>query len=305
MIRYALSRTRRALSALALGLTVVAAGAATSQAAPSAAPRAEKAHDLSRIVSIGSSVTETVHALTGGVGLVGVDGTSLYPPQMQKLPQVGVERQLAAEGILALRPSLVILTEAAGPPSVVPQLRAAGVPVVTVTADHGLEGARRRILAIAQVLGREAAGAKLARTLDEQAKASRLQVAKQRTQPKVLFIYARGHRTIQVAGAHTAADEMLRLAGATNAVTGFNGYKPLTAEAAVKAAPDIILLPATGAESLGGVEAILNLPGIALTPAGKHRRILHMDDLLMLGFGPRTGAAIGQLNAALAAAFRP
>jgi iron complex transport system substrate-binding protein len=111
----------------------------------------------------------------------------------------------------------------------------------------------------------------------------------------VLFVYARGAGTLMVSGGGTSAAEMLRLAGATNAVQGFEGFRPLTAEAVVAARPDIVLLPSRGLASLGGVEAVLKLPGMALTPAGRARRVVALDDTLLLGFGPRLADAVEQL----------
>ena len=92
---------------------------------------------------------------------------------------------------------------------------------------------------------------------------------------------------------------MIGLAGGANAVQGYSGYKPLTSEAAVAAAPDLILLMDSGLESVGGAQKLWQLPGLALTPAGKQGRVLSMDGLLLLGFGPRLGQAVLALNQAL------
>ena len=102
------------------------------------------------------------------------------------------------------------------------------------------------------------------------------------------------------AGAATAADAMITLAGGHNAVSGYENYRPLTAEAAVAAAPDVILTLDRGLASVGGVEKLLEQPGLSLTPAGKAKRVLAFDDLYLLGFGPRTGAALADLAKALA-----
>ena len=115
----------------------------------------------------------------------------------------------------------------------------------------------------------------------------------------MLFLYARGAATLNVSGHGTAADAMISLAGAQNAVTGYEGYKPLTAEAAVAAAPDYILMMSRGVDSVGGKDAVLSQPGLALTPAGQKKRVVAIDDLLLLGFGPRTGAALPELARAL------
>ena len=103
------------------------------------------------------------------------------------------------------------------------------------------------------------------------------------------------------AGSGTAADAMMAMAHVDNVAGGFAGYKQLTAESAAALAPDYILVADFSAEMLGGIEAVLARPEIALTPAGKNRRVISVDALLMLGFGPRIPDAI----AAVAQAVHP
>jgi iron complex transport system substrate-binding protein len=114
--------------------------------------------------------------------------------------------------------------------------------------------------------------------------------------PKVLFVFAHGAGTWNVAGVGTAADEMIRLAGGRNAATGYAGYRPLTAEAVVAAQPDVILTGSGGLAGRGGQEGLLKVPGVGSTPAGRDRRVVAMDELYLLGFGPRTAEAVRELN---------
>jgi iron complex transport system substrate-binding protein len=100
---------------------------------------------------------------------------------------------------------------------------------------------------------------------------------------------------MNVSGTGTSADAIIELAGGKNAVTGYENYKPLTAEGAVAAAPEFILVTSRGLEASGGVDGLLKQPGLALTPAGKEKRVIAMDDLLLLGFGPRVGQAAKEL----------
>lgn len=278
----------------ALALALVACSPSQKPAAPPAvAPRAAP----TRIVSVGGPVTETVFALGAGGLVVGDDTSSLYPEAATKLPRVGYERTLSAEGVLSLSPSLVIASSEAGPPAVLEQLRSAGVRVELVPGGASVEGAKRRISTIAQLLQRDPAPALAA--LEADLARARAFVGKTPTHPKVLVLYARGANTLFVFGRGTSADAMLSLAGAENAVTAFEGTRPLTSEAVVQAAPDVILLPSRGLESLGGVDGLLQLPGLGQTPAGKAKRVVTLDDLLLLGFGPRTGEAALQLAKAL------
>lgn len=250
--------------------------------------------DVSRVVAAGGSVTEIVYALGAEASLVGCDASSLHPEAATKLPQVGYVRALSAEGVLSLRPSLVLTLPEAGPPAALAQLRASGTPLLTIPSEATIEGVKRKIQAVAQALDRPAQGEELIRRLDADLAQTRDYLAGRSEKPRVMFIYARGQGAANVAGRDTAAAEMIRLAGGVNAFD-FEGYKPLTAEAAVAAAPDVILLPSRGLESSGGVAGVLAMPGVRQTPAGRNQRIIAMDDLLLLGFGPRTGQGVLEL----------
>lgn len=260
---------------------------------------AESAAKAERIVSIGGPVTEIVYALGAGANVVAVDTSSVYPEAATKLPQVGYQRALSAEGVLSLKPTLILASTEAGPPPVVAQIQASGIPFVMSPADHCVAGAKAKIDSIAKALGREKEGAALGATIDRKVAAIGARWKSEAQRPKVLFIYARGAGTMSIAGTKTAADAVIALAGGVNAVTAYEGYKPMTPEALVAATPDVILIPGRGLESIGGKEGLLGQPGVALTPAGKSGRVVVMDDLLLLGFGPRLGDAVEQLAQAL------
>lgn len=249
----------------------------------------------SRVVSVGGSLTEIVYALEATDGLVGTDTSSGYPEAATRLPQVGYQRRLSAEGVLSLNPTLVLATADAGPPAAIEQIRSAGVPVMVVPNARTTDGVKEKIRTIARALDREEKGEDLARNLEADLLLAREFVATAEKKPRVLFIYARGQGTMMVSGSGTSAHTMIQLAGAVNAVSGYENYKPLTAEALVAASPDVILMLTSGIESLGGVDGLLKTPGLALTPAGQNRRIVAMDGLYLLGFGPRTGKAVLEL----------
>jgi len=248
-----------------------------------------------RIVSTAGTLTEIVWALGAGDRLVAVDSSSVYPEQATNLPQVGYSRQLSAEGIFSVRPDLVLLSEDAGPPAVLEQLERLGVPLITISADHSVEAALERIHIVGRALGRKKEAEELAQKVESEiAQVSRKNPRE--TAPKVLFLYARSGGIMNVAGRNTAADIVISMAGGVNAINGYEGYKPLTAEAAVTAAPDVILVTDRGMDASGGAEELLKQPGLSMTPAGRNRRIVAMDDLLLLGFGPRLGEAVGELS---------
>lgn len=249
-----------------------------------------------RVVSVGGGLTEIVYALGAGDRLVAVDSTSSWPAAAAALPRVGYMRQLSAEGVLSMRPDLVLTVPDAGPPAALAQLRAAGVRVERLAADFSFEALRLRIRHVASALGEEAAAERLDARLRAEWSATQIRVAAFRSAPRVLFVLAHGGAaSALVAGEGTAADAMIRLAGGRNAISGFAGYKPLTPEAAAGAAPDVLLLTTESAAALGGAERLLQHPGLALAPAGRARRVVSLDALYLLGFGPRLPAAVRDL----------
>jgi len=259
----------------------------------------EMPNDSSRIVTLGGTITEIAFALGAGERVVGVDASSSFPETVNQLPKVAYHRRLSAEGVLSLRPTLIIATTEAGPPEAIQQLRSAGVTVLVLPHEPTVENAIAKIERIAAALNVQARGTALIQALTKELSQVQSSIPQTAAQAKILFLYARGQGTLMVAGQNTGADTMIGLAGGINAVRGYSGYKPLTSEAAVAAAPDLILLMDSGLESIGGVQGLWQLPGLALTPAGQQGRVLSMDGLFLLGFGPRLGQAVLALNEAL------
>lgn len=270
----------------------------------SAKARAEEKAPVERIITLGGSITETVVALGAKYSIVAIDDSSAEVAETAKLPKVGYYRSIGAEGILSLKPTLVIGTTDAGPPPVLEQLRRAGVRLVLASADATVAGAKERVSTVAAALGKKAEGEALVAAIDHELDQAAAGVKASKKTPKVLFLFAPGQNVLSAAGQGTAAEEMLRLAGAANAVKGYQGYKPLSAEAAIAAAPEVILVTTSTVARLGGVDGILALPGLAATPAGKSRRVVVQDDLFLLGFGPRTGTAVKELCEQLHASVR-
>ncbi len=280
-----------------------AADAAPTDAAPAADEMLADVDpadlDASRIVVLGGPIAETVYALGLGDRVVGTDQSSLYPASVLDKPRLNYFRQTSAEGVLSLEPTLVLATDDTGPPAVLGQIEASGVRVVRVPSPVTIDQAVARVRALGRVLGRQAEADSLVGRMQRQlADAEALRPA---TPPRVLFVYARGAGLVQVMGAGTGADLVLRLAGAENAVS-VEGDVPLTAEAVVAAQPDVVVIPSRGLESLGGPEGLFAQPGLAQTPAGEALRVVAVDDALLLGFGPRVGEAVAELARALSQA---
>ncbi|WP_221796367.1 heme/hemin ABC transporter substrate-binding protein [Oceanobacter mangrovi] len=241
-----------------------------------------------RVISIDGSITEIVYALDQQQQLVGVDTTSRYPAAAQQLPQVGYMRQLSVEGILSLQPDLILASEDAGPANVFEQLQQAGVTIVRTPREYSLAGVLNKVEVIARALHQSQRGAVLQQQIQRQAQQALARIPA-RPAPSALFLLGAGNRGLMAAGQGTQASAMLQLVQASNAVN-YQGYKPLSPEGAIQAAPDVVIVGHTQPDA--GSQIIETL---AMTPAQQHNRVFAVDVSLMLGFGPRLPQAIDQL----------
>jgi iron complex transport system substrate-binding protein len=252
-----------------------------------------------RVVSLGGDVTETVFALGEGKRLVCADQTSVFPAAAAKLPQVGYLRTLSAEGVMSCRPDLILASEAAGPAAALKQLAASGVRIARITGAETPDAARKKIASVADALGIADHGRAMLEHFDAAMTATEAALKAYTDRPRAIFLMAHGPGGALAAGQGTAAHAMLALAHAENAAAGLSGYKPLTPEASLALHPDVIVIDAMSLKSLGGIEAFKARPEIQNTPAAKTGRIVAVDTMFTLGFGPRTPEAITALAKAI------
>ena len=248
-----------------------------------------------RVVGLGGPVTEIVYALGAGDRLVGADASSIYPPEALQLPKVGYYRSFSIEGVASLKPDLVLASDQSGPPQALDQLRKLGSMVVQLPSEPTLAALDQRIMGVARALEIEARGAALVRALHAELQA----VAPGARKPRVLVISSHTGK-LQGAGDDTAAAAMLKLLGATNVLASQQGYKPLSAEAALALRPEVIVTGSMSVAASGSLDAFLAQPGLAATPAAKSRRVVVLEDQLLLGLGPRLPQALRQLEAGMA-----
>ncbi|MDG4764038.1 ABC transporter substrate-binding protein [Solwaraspora sp. WMMD406] len=261
--------------------------------------------DASRIlpVNLYGSIAEIVFSLGLGDRVVGRD-TSTDFPAAAALPLVTPGgHDLSTEAIFALDPTVVLLDDSIGPPEVLDQLRAAGIPVVRVGDEQSLAAVPGHIRAVAAALGVVEAGERLVARVEDEIAAAREGVpGDDDARPLVAFLYLRGTAGVYLMGGKGAgSDAMIEAAGGRDAGTaiGLERFRPLTSEGLINAAPDVILVMTKGLESVGGVDGLLAMPGVAQTPAGQQRRIVDMDDTILLNFGTRTGHAVAALARAI------
>lgn len=243
-----------------------------------------------RIVCVAKQLTELIFALGAGNQLVGVDISSTYPSAAQKLTKVGYHRLLNAEGIIALKPTVVYHDGNVAPEAVMEQLKKVGVPMKVFTDAHTIPEVKVLFDSLAVPFGAQKQADSLKAKLDaDLAKAAR-DVKQYKTTPKVAIIhFGRVINNYLVIGKAGTASYMLNLAGGKNVMDTLKGMKPLSPEIISKAQPDIILVTDFGYDRLGNAEKLATLPGIALTPAGKNKKIYRIEEHDLIYLGPRTG----------------
>ncbi|MFE7977735.1 hemin ABC transporter substrate-binding protein [Streptomyces shenzhenensis] len=253
------------------------------------------------------TLAATVYGLGLGDRLVGRD-QSTGIPAAAKLPLVtSGGHQLNAEAILALHPTVLITDTTLGPWDAVLQLRDSGVPVVVVGARRSLDTVGTLVDEVAAALGVRAEGKLLRTRLDKELAAEQAQIdtivpTEAARRPRVIFLYARGQAGVYyIFGKGSGADSLITSVRAIDVAgaAGIDAFTPLNAEAMAKARPDVILMMSEGLRSVGGVDGALRLPGVAQTPAGKHRRIVDMSDYQVLSFGPLTARVLDALARSL------
>ncbi|GAB1576334.1 hemin ABC transporter substrate-binding protein [Bordetella petrii] len=251
-----------------------------------------RAEPAARVVALGGTVTEIVYALGQGDRLAGSDLSSLYPEAATRLPRVGYYRAVPVEGVLALRPDLVLASDQAGPPAALARLREVGVRVAVVSDQPSVQSLDERIRQIAHALDVPERGEQLAASVAAALAEARVLPA---SQARAVLIMNRTGTPLG-AGSDTAASLVLELSGLVNVLAGQQGYKPLSAEALSALAPQVIVVPRMSLEAAGGMDKLRAMPGVANTPAAANGCIVVMDDLLALGTGPRLPQAIRTLK---------
>lgn len=285
------SRFRRGAALAAVALSLAAGGVARAETV-------DHFGDTSRIVSVGGSLTEIVYALGAEKMLAARDQTSIYPDAVKKLPDIGYMRQLAPEGVLSVNPTGILLLEGSGPQDTLDVLKKASVPMIVVPETYTGESVVKKIEIVGKALGLEDKAKTLAAEVSRDIEAAEKAASGHSSRKRVLFILSAPGGRMMASGTGTAANGMIELAGGENVITEYHGYKQLTDEAVEKAAPDMILMMDTGSDGMTP-ESLLKNPVIAATPAGRDKNIVSMEATYLLGFGPRTGAAIRDLSAKL------
>ncbi|MEZ5110208.1 MAG: ABC transporter substrate-binding protein [Microbacteriaceae bacterium] len=262
-------------------------------------------------LDVSGTIAATVFGLGLGPNVIGRDAATGFDGA-DHLPLVtGAGHTLAVEAILALEPTVILTDTTIGPKEVRQQLRDAGIAVVMISSERRLETAGALVTEVAAALGVAPRGEALATRLHDEIEAAKREVsviapAEASDRVRVAFLYARGAANVYyLFGADSGADSLIDALGAVDVASeiGWNGMKPMTAEALVAAQPDALIMMTDGLASAGGVEGLLQrIPALAQTPAGQHGRVIDMADDAIFGFGPRSADVVRALARALYAA---
>ena len=243
----------------------------------------------SNIVVAGGSITEIIYFLKAEKNLIGVDITSNYPKEAKKLPSIGYIRNLSIEGILSLKPDLILAEEDVGPPVIKEQLKNTSIDFRIIQDDFTEDGINNKILCISNILNLK---------LDEnvnyenfiQNLKSLKKIKKENlyNQKKILIILMMKGTSPIVAGNNTSGDGFINMLGHLNIMNEVNGWKPVSYEEILLSNPDYIIITERAFRDFSSLDALLSIPGIASTTAGKNKNIIVKDGMSVLGFSPRT-----------------
>ncbi|GGP75833.1 heme/hemin ABC transporter substrate-binding protein [Streptomyces sindenensis] len=253
-----------------------------------------------RIVPLTGSLSEIVFTLGLGKQVVARDITATFE-QAEKLPVVTRAHDVSAESVLSLKPTIVLADTTTGPSEAIDQIRDAGIPLLVVEPAEELSDVGRRIDTVAEALGVPSAGTELKKRTEKRIADVQKSVPAPADgkKPRVAFLYLRGSASVYLlGGAESGASSLLEAAGAVDAgkESGLDkDFTAITSEALAKAAPDAILLMTKGFESVGGMDGLVKIPGIAETPAGLDRRVVTVDDGVLLNYGPRTDRVLTEI----------
>ena len=257
----------------------------------------ERANDTSRVVVAGGSLTEIVYYLQADENLVARDLTSNFPPEARTLPSIGYVRNLSAEGLLSLMPTLILGESDVGPTTVLDQLRNIKVDFRIVSETHDVEGIINKIICVGEVLGVEdkILDLKLEELRPDIRKLENTTSLDSKKKKILLVLMMRGTSPI-VAGLNTAGDGFIKMTGNLNAFGNVEGWKPVGTEDILSVDPDVIIVTERGFSGYRDATDFLVQSGLNFTKAGKTGALIVVDTMEMLGFGPRTLGAASKIS---------
>ena len=249
----------------------------------------ETASNTEKVVVAGGSLTEIMYYLGLQQKIVALDVTSSYPKEAKKLPSIGYVRALSTEGVLSLDPTLVIGENDMGPENVVEQIKRTNIDLRIIPETHSAEGIKSKVLCLGTIFDlndktKKKVNDELIPLIDD---LKEIQKKNKKLKKRILLILSMQGTSPVVAGLGTAGDGFIKMTGASNVITEFEGWKPVSPESLILSNPDYILITSRGMRSFKSIDELVKQPALSLTNAAKNRNVIDINGMAMLGFGPR------------------
>lgn len=260
----------------------------------------KKAGQETRIVCVSKQINEYIYALGAQQDLVAVDLSSTYPEKIKQLPNVGYHRALSAEGIISMKPTVILHDGNIAPVAVIEQVKKVGIPMWEMRPGNSLDSAKILMRQVGIYFHKEAVADSIIKIWDaEMASAlSDVEKNKGKTKPRILIIhYGRAANIYLAMTKHSTANQIIEWAGGVNAIDSVGGMARTNAEMIAKSAPDIIIATDFGFDKFGSSDKFKEMPGVSLTPAAKNNRIYRIEENEIVYFGPRTPGVIKKVSA--------
>ncbi len=249
-----------------------------------------------RVVVVGKQINEFIYWVGAQSQIVARDRTSEAPRAIMQKPSVGYHRALSAEGIISTNPSVFLTDANVGPPTVMKQLKTVGIPIKVMRVGDSMTDSEHLMQEVGQYFGREkqadavvsAWNKNMARVMS----ASKLWANDPR--PKVVLVHFGQASNIFFGITGGPSNQIITWAGGDNVLAGKHTSQ-LTPELMADAQPQIILAHQLAFSRFGSAKGFTQLPGVALTPAGKNLRIYQVNSSDTIYYSPRTPAAIMEL----------
>ena len=250
----------------------------------------QTADDPSRIVSIGSSITEIIYFLNSQDQIIAIDITSNFPEDAKKFPSVGYIRNLSAEGLLSTNPSIIISEDDIGPKNIIKQIQDTKTELRIIPEEQTLNGIIQKIQCVGNIIGQqEEAEKKISSEINPVInKIKEIKREKDLSNIKIMMILSTEGNSTVVAGSNTSGDSFIKMLGATNIFESINGWKAVTAETILLKNPDYIIIPEKDLHKQSNVNTISENVILKETNAGKNNGYIIKDGMAILGYGPRT-----------------
>jgi len=254
-----------------------------------------------RIVALANGSMEVLYALGVERYVVGRDIASNFQA-VKRIPIVTNGHAISAEKLLKFKPTIILADKNSGPAKALEVIKRSGVKVVVIPEAYSIPMMASKYRAIIKAIN---LGEKSAPAEKLLASIPPLKVETPSSNLRVAFFYLRGSSSIYLMGGKgSGADGIIQAAGGLDvgAEMGLPSFSPITSEAVLTADPAILLVMKKGVQSVGGVEGLQKLPGIAQIIKERRRKVITVDDSLLLSFGPRTSDLIENLRKILESA---